>query len=167
MGQWPPGQMLRRIFNFSGAASTTTLECAATTRTRPCPPSAPRRVEAIPAMGTANASYHNTVTGASKSVYSMCMIVFGLFLDFSMFHDSMQKDSMGTLLQQLAMALTGDFYISRQKAAFSMHTFSAGWDFWRIKNSWGTDKGVEGYHRVFRGVGHCGVGSFWMQPICV
>ena len=45
--------------------------------------------------------------------------------------------------------------------------FSFGWDFWRIKNSWGTDKHEEGYFRVVRGVGHCGVGSYWMQPVCV
>ena len=41
-----------------------------------------------------------------------------------------------------------------------------GWDFWTIKNSWGTQWGEEGYIRLYRGLGHCGVGSYISQPVC-
>merc|ERR1719242_514221 len=45
-------------------------------------------------------------------------------------------------------------------------TDSYGWDFWTIKNSWGTQWGEEGYIRLYRGLGHCGVGSYISQPVC-
>ena len=45
-------------------------------------------------------------------------------------------------------------------------TDSAGWDFWILKNSWGLGWGEEGYVKLFRGLGHCGVGSFNAQPVC-
>ena len=35
-----------------------------------------------------------------------------------------------------------------------------------MKNTWGKSWGDEGYFKVLRGIGHCGVGSFWMQPVC-
>ena len=41
-----------------------------------------------------------------------------------------------------------------------------GWDFWKIKNSWGPQWGEGGYIRLYRGLGHCGVGSYVAQPIC-
>ena len=41
-----------------------------------------------------------------------------------------------------------------------------GWDFWTIKNSWGTQWGEEGFIRLYRGLGHCGVGSYISQPVC-
>ena len=41
-----------------------------------------------------------------------------------------------------------------------------GWDFWTIKNSWGTQWGEGGYFRLARGLGHCGVGSYISQPVC-
>ena len=40
------------------------------------------------------------------------------------------------------------------------------WDYWRMKNSWGTMWGEGGYVRLFRGLGHCGVGSYVSQAIC-
>ena len=40
------------------------------------------------------------------------------------------------------------------------------WDYWRMKNSWGTMWGEGGYVRLFRGIGHCGVGSYVSQAIC-
>lgn len=41
-----------------------------------------------------------------------------------------------------------------------------GWDFWRMKNSWGTMWGEDGFIRLHRGLGHCGVGSYVSQAIC-
>ena len=41
-----------------------------------------------------------------------------------------------------------------------------GWDFWKIKNSWGPQWGEGGFIRLYRGLGHCGVGSYVAQPIC-
>ena len=43
---------------------------------------------------------------------------------------------------------------------------SDGWAFWTLKNSWGSNWGEYGYMRLFRGLGHCGVGSYNSQPIC-
>ena len=45
-------------------------------------------------------------------------------------------------------------------------TDSFGWDFWKIKNSWGPQWGEGGYIRLYRGLGHCGVGSYVAQPVC-
>ena len=50
--------------------------------------------------------------------------------------------------------------------AFHLHVFSDGIDYWKAKNTAGTGWGDEGYFKVIRGKGHCGIGSFWMQPIC-
>ena len=41
-----------------------------------------------------------------------------------------------------------------------------GWDYWRLKNTWGTEWGEAGYMRLYRGLGHCGVGSYVTQPVC-
>ena len=38
--------------------------------------------------------------------------------------------------------------------------------FWKMKNSWGTDWGEEGFLRIARGLGHCGVGSMFTVPQC-
>ena len=46
-----------------------------------------------------------------------------------------------------------------------MH-LSYGWDYWKLKNSWGTSWGEDGYMRIYRGEGHCGLGAVIMQPIC-
>ena len=51
-----------------------------------------------------------------------------------------------------------------QYSIFTM--FSNGIDYWTAKNTAGTGWGDEGYFKVIRGKGHCGIGSFWMQPIC-
>jgi len=39
-------------------------------------------------------------------------------------------------------------------------------EYWRIKNSWGEDWGEGGYLRLFRGRGHCGVGSSYTRVDC-
>ena len=41
-----------------------------------------------------------------------------------------------------------------------------GWDYWRMKNSWGTQWGEDGYIRLYRGLGHCGAGSYVSQAVC-
>ena len=41
-----------------------------------------------------------------------------------------------------------------------------GIEFWKIKNSWGTDWGEDGYIRLARGLGHCNVGSLFAVPRC-
>ena len=38
--------------------------------------------------------------------------------------------------------------------------------FWKMKNSWGTDWGENGFLRIARGLGHCGVGSMFTVPLC-
>ena len=38
--------------------------------------------------------------------------------------------------------------------------------FWRLKNSWGSDWGEGGYMRIARGLGHCNVGSIFSVPLC-
>ena len=47
-----------------------------------------------------------------------------------------------------------------------MYFYSRGHDYWKVKNTWGTEWGENGYMRILRGVGHCGIGSYVMQPIC-
>merc|ERR1711879_599988 len=41
-----------------------------------------------------------------------------------------------------------------------------GIEYWKIKNSWGTDWGEGGYMRLTRGQGHCNVGSLFAVPRC-
>merc|ERR1719500_142586 len=41
-----------------------------------------------------------------------------------------------------------------------------GTQYWRMKNSWGPTWGEEGYLRLARGLGHCGVGGIFTVPIC-
>ena len=45
-------------------------------------------------------------------------------------------------------------------------TDSYGLNYWLTKNSWGTLWGEEGFMKLTRGVGHCGVGSYNSQPVC-
>ena len=42
----------------------------------------------------------------------------------------------------------------------------AGTQFWKFKNSWGTDWGENGFLRLAKGYGHCGVGSLYAVPEC-
>ena len=41
-----------------------------------------------------------------------------------------------------------------------------GMEFWRIKNSWGSAWGEDGYMKLARGLGHCNVGSLFSVPVC-
>ena len=63
-------------------------------------------------------------------------------------------------------ALQGGFGWQDRMTAFHLYMFSDGIDYWKAKNTAGTGWGDEGYFKVIRGKGHCGIGSFWMQPIC-
>ena len=45
-------------------------------------------------------------------------------------------------------------------------TDSYDWTFWKFKNSWGTTWGEDGFGKIFRGLGHCGIGSYFMKPKC-
>ena len=38
--------------------------------------------------------------------------------------------------------------------------------YWKVKNSWGEEWGEKGYFRIRRGVGHCGIGSYYAVPMC-
>ena len=38
--------------------------------------------------------------------------------------------------------------------------------FWRVKNTWGSSWGEQGYLRIARGRGHCGIGSTYAVPNC-
>ena len=48
----------------------------------------------------------------------------------------------------------------------TLNIFRNGWEYWKFKNSWGPQWGDEGYGRIFRGLGNCGVGAYYMQPVC-
>ena len=42
-----------------------------------------------------------------------------------------------------------------------------GQDYWLVKNSWGTGFGENGYIKIKRGTGHCGIGmQHIIQPYC-
>ena len=93
--------------------------------------------------------------------------------DSSVTRAKIQKISGRTQPQSEMLAVLS--YVERQDVAifcmFRMrlcwkHFCFSGSDYWKVKNFWGPDWGENGYARIARGFGHCGIGSYVMQPTC-